>query len=145
MSAWNEAQSRAVLSGLLDVQHRLEEIESLLARSLTVSPFTQFIDDLSPSERRAIHEQMAQVRSTILALLDESGIPLEVCRTSLRRVLQGHLIDLHSSLVELGPPHLSGYGPLSETAQTQALHVQQTLTQKIDKLQTHLRQGAADV
>lgn len=144
MSAWNEAQRRAILSGLLDVQHRLEEMETLLAQSLFASPFTQYVDDLSPAERKTLHEQLEQLRSMMLALLDEFGIPLEACRMSLRQALQAHLADLHSALTELGPSYLSGYGPMSEASKTGSVKLKEKLTERIDKLQTHLRRGQPD-
>ena len=144
MSPWNESQNQAVLSGLLDVQHRLEEMESLLAQSLVASPFTQYIDDLSPTERKVFQDCLEQLRCTMRAILDEYGIPLKTCRTSLRRALQVHLTDLHAALTELGPSHLSGYGPLSEAGKIQALKLKKTLTEQIDRIQTHLRQGQAD-
>jgi DNA-binding transcriptional MerR regulator len=144
MSPWNEAQRRAILSGLLDVQHRLEEMETLLARSHVASPFTQYVDDLSPTERKILHEYLEQLRRMMLTFLDEFGIPLEVCRTSLRRALQAHLADLHSALTELGPSHLSGFGPMNEASETKSLKLKQTLTEQIEELQTHLRQGQPD-
>ena len=80
MSPWNESQRRAILSGMLDVHHRLEEMETLLAQSLVASPFTQYVDDLSLTERNVFHDDLEQLRSTMLALLDGLGIPLQVCR-----------------------------------------------------------------
>jgi GTP-binding protein EngB required for normal cell division len=129
------------MSGLLDVQHRLEDIEALLAQSLVSSPFTQYINDLSPTERKVVHDYLERLRSVMLAALDDIGIPLEIKRASLRWVLQVHVMDLHSALAELGPSYLRGYGPMNEISKTQSLQLEQTLTRQVDKLHAYLRQG----
>jgi GTP-binding protein EngB required for normal cell division len=116
-------------------------MEALLAQSLVDSPFTQYINDLSPTERKVLHDYLGRLRSTMVATLEDIGIPMEVRRTSLRWVLQVHLIDLHSSLAELGPSYLRGYGPMSDTGTTHALQLEQTLTRQVDKLHAYLRQG----
>ncbi|MBI2807565.1 MAG: dynamin family protein [Planctomycetes bacterium] len=116
-------------------------MESLLAQSAVDSPFTQYANDLSPTERKVFHDYLERLRSTMLAALEDAGIALEVRRTNLRWALQVHLIDLHSSLAELAPSYLAGYGSLSEAGKSAALQLEQTLTRHVDQLHAYLRQG----
>ncbi len=84
----NDSHKRTILFGFLDIHRRLAEMEAMLAGSLVCSPFSQYVNDLSPTERRVIEDYFNRVRSVMLALLQETNIALEVRRSSLRWGLQ---------------------------------------------------------
>jgi hypothetical protein len=72
----NDSHKRTILFGFLDIHRRLAEMEAMLAGSLVSSPFSQYVNDLSPTERRVIEDYFNRVRSVMLALLQEADIAL---------------------------------------------------------------------
>jgi GTP-binding protein EngB required for normal cell division len=137
----NESQKRSVLSGFLAIHQRMAEMEALLAQSLSPSAFAQHVSDLSPTERRVVHDYFARVRSTMLACLQEVGIPLEMRQTSLRWALECGMIFLDIAVAEMSPDRLGGYGPLDAAGRAQAVKIQQELTRPFARLAAYLRQG----
>lgn len=137
----NDSHKRSFLFGFLDIHRRMAEIEAMLAQSLTPSAFSQHVGDLSPTERRVIQDYFARVRSTMLACLEETGIPLETRQTSLRWALQCGMIFLDIAVAEMSPDRLGGYGPLDAAGQAQAVKIQQELTRVFNRVATYLRQG----
>jgi GTP-binding protein EngB required for normal cell division len=137
----NESQKRSVLFGLLDIHRRMADMEAMLAQSLISSPFSQYVNDLSPTESRVVQDYFNRLRSTMLACLQEADIPLEVRQTSLRWSLQCGMIFLHIAVAEISPDRLRGYGTLDAAGQAHAVKMQQELTRLIDRVATYLRQG----
>ncbi len=141
MPGLNEYQRQTILSGFRDVHHRLADMESILTQSLIDSPFFQYVNDLSPTERKVIQDYFGRIRETMRTLLHDAGISLEVHRTSLRWALQGGLIFLDSAVSELAPERLTGYGQLSAEGRAQAERIQHELHRLIDRATAYLRQG----
>src|SRR5947209_3053439 len=80
---------------------RLAEMEAILAQSLVATPFSQYVNDVSPTESRVVGDYFHRLRDTMLACLEEAGIPLEVRRTSLRWALQCGITFLHIAVAEM--------------------------------------------
>jgi GTP-binding protein EngB required for normal cell division len=137
----NESQKRCVLLTFLDIHRRMAEMEAMLIQSLTPSPFSQHVGDLTPTERRVIQDYFTRVRSTMVACLEEAGIPLETRQTSVRWALQCGMIFLDIAVSEMGPDRLSGYGPLDAAGRERAVKIQQELTRLFGRVATYLRQG----
>ena len=141
MPGLNEYQRQTMLSGFRDAHHRLADMESILAQSLIESPFFQYVNDLSPTERKVIQDYFGRIREAMRTLLHDAGISLEVHQTSLRWALQGGLIFLDSAISELAPARLKGYGELSEEGCAEAERIQHELHRLIDRATAYLRQG----
>jgi GTP-binding protein EngB required for normal cell division len=141
MPGLNAYQRQTILFGFRDVHHRLANMEAMLAQSLIDSPFSQYVNDLSPTERKVIQDYFGRIREAMQTLLHEAGISLEVHRTSLRWALQGGLIFLDSAVSEIAPERLTGYGELSEEGRAEAERIQHELRRLIDRALTYLRQG----
>jgi hypothetical protein len=137
----NDSQKRCVLFGFLDIHRRMAQMEAALAQGLTPSAFSQHVSDLSPTERQVVQDYFARVRSTMLACLEEAGIPLETRPTSLRWALQCGMVFLDIAVAEMSPDRLSGYGPLDAVGRAQAAKIQQELTALFAGVATCLRQG----
>jgi GTP-binding protein EngB required for normal cell division len=141
MNSFNESQKRSFLTGFVDVHRRMAEMEGVIAQSATPSAFSQYVDDLSPTEKKVVQDYFARIRSTMLAQLNELGIPLEVRRTGLRWYLQVGMTFLHIAVAEMSPDRLAGYGPIDAAGRAAALKVQQELYRLIDRVAAYLRQG----
>ncbi len=142
MSEFNAAQQRSILFGLLDLHHRMLDMEALLAQAGTSGPFSQYVADLSPTEARVVRDYFGRLRATMLASLRENDIPLDIRRTGLRWGLQVGMTTLSVAVAELSPQNLRGYGPLSSAGEATALKIQQELRRLIDRAAVYVGQGA---
>jgi GTP-binding protein EngB required for normal cell division len=141
MSTLNAPQKNFIQICFQDLHRRMAEMEAWLASSRIDSPFSEYIDDLSPAERKVIQDYFARIRTTMLSCLREAGIPLEVRRTSLRWVLQVAMNFLNVALAEMAPHRLAGYGGLDSSAATVASRIQQDIERLIDRARAYLRHG----
>jgi GTP-binding protein EngB required for normal cell division len=137
----NAYQRQTILLGCLDIHHRLTELESILAQSRISSPFSKYVNDISPTEVKVIQDYFARLRITLLDWLREADIPPDVHRSSTRWALQIGMITLNIAVAEMGPERLRGYGPLKEAGREFAMRMRQDLDRLIDRVDAYLRQG----
>ena len=139
--ALNDSQRRAVLFGLLDLHQRMADMEAMLIQSLDSSPFSRYVNDLSPTEAKVVRDYFGRLRSRMLACLQETGIPLEVRRTSLRWGLQCGMSFLNIAVAEISPDKLRGYGSMDAAGAEAVVKIQQELDRLINRVAAYLRQG----
>ncbi|MBX6314452.1 MAG: dynamin family protein [Isosphaeraceae bacterium] len=135
------AHQRHLLHGILAIHRRMADLEALITQAARPSPFSTYVNDLSPTEARVLQDYFARIRAAMLAHLQEIGIPLEVRQTSLRWAVQVHLSHLQVTVDDLGPAAFSGYGPLDTAGQAMILQVQEDLARWLDRVQGYLQQG----
>lgn len=138
----SELHQHALVTGFLVLHRRMEELESLPARSGRSSPFREHVNDLSPTEIKVVQDYFARLRDTMAACLREHGIPLEIQPTSLRWVLQTGIAFLQVDVDDMGPRRFRGYGTLDASARQALLQVQGELTRLVDRVSAYLRQGS---
>lgn len=141
MGVLGEDLQRPIRFGFLDLHRRMAEMEALLIQSAAPTPFSQHVNDLAPTEVKVVQDYFARVRSTMLALLQELEMPLEVEKTSLRWALQVSMTALDLSLSEIEPKKLKGYGDVSPEAAAAAQKIQQELGRLFERLAAYLQQG----
>jgi GTP-binding protein EngB required for normal cell division len=141
MPLFNSAQTRAILCGFLDIHRRMAELEALLGPSLKPTPFSGYVNDLSPTEAKVVQDYFTRVRTAMLEHLRESEIPLDIRPTSLRWAIDIGTSFIGINAAELGPKKLRGYGALSARASAQATKFQQDLERVIDQAAAYIRQG----
>jgi GTP-binding protein EngB required for normal cell division len=142
MTSLNESQQRSILFSFLDIHRRMAEFEAMLAQGERPSPFSQYVNDLSPTERKVVQDYFARLRSAMLDCLRESDIPVEVRQTSVRWALQCGMIFLDIAISEFSPDRLRGYGPVEASAAAQVVKVQETVRRLVERVAAYLRQGA---
>jgi GTP-binding protein EngB required for normal cell division len=140
-AAINESHRQTILLSFLHVHRRMAGLEGVIAQSRIASPFSQYANDLSPTESKVIEDYFARVRSTMLACLREAAIPLDVRATSARWTLQVGMSFLNASVAEVSPERLRGYGPLDDAGRDTVLKMQQDLYRLFDRVSAYLRQG----
>jgi hypothetical protein len=141
VNTFSPNHERILVTGFLDIHGRLEEMEAFLAQGPNTSVLSEHVHDISPTEAKIVHEYFARIRSTLVACLQEHGIPLEVRPISLRWTLQTRLGFLHIAIAELGPEKLRGYGMISPPVRDQLVRIQQELERLVDRVSAYLRQG----
>jgi hypothetical protein len=141
MPLFNSAQTRAILCGFLDIHRRMAELEALQSPSTKSTPFSGYVNDLSPTEAKVVQDYFARIRTAMLEHLRESEIPLDVRPTSLRWAIDVGISFIGINVAELGPKKLRGYGALGEKSCAQATKFQQDLERLVDQAATYIRQG----
>jgi GTP-binding protein EngB required for normal cell division len=144
MNTFGSNHARILVAGFLDLHHQIEEMEAFLAHIASSSALSERVNDISPTEAKVIQDYFARIRSTMLACLQENGVPLDIRRTSLRWTLQTRASFLHVGIAELGPEQLRGYGELSPAARDQLVKIQEELDRLVDRLGAYLRQGLGE-
>ena len=142
MPVFNVAQTRAILSGFLDIHRRMAELEALLSPGAKPTPFAGYVNDLSPTEAKVIQDYFERIRTAMLSDLRESEITLDVRTTSVRWAIDVGISFIGINVAELGPKKLRGYGNLGEKAFAQATKFQEDLERLVDQAATYIRQGA---
>lgn len=138
MNPFNPSQSRSIAIGFQGIHRRLADIEAMLDRAGSESPFSEYVPDLSPTEVQVLRDYFARIRAALLDLLRDCDIPLGVHRTSLRWGAQTHLGMVAVTVAELGPRQLEGYGPLSEDGRDRAVRLRQELDRLVERAHAFL-------
>ena len=141
MSELNDNHRRHLLHGFLAIEEGLTEIEALTVGSEAASPFSPWSRDLSPTESRVISDHIARIRAAMATHLEELAIPLDFRRKSLRWCVETRLIQLQTTVDDMGPRQFSGYGPLDATGQVIVTSIQDDLTRLFDRARASIRQG----
>jgi GTP-binding protein EngB required for normal cell division len=141
MTPLSPNHQRHILHGFLAIHNQMAELEALIAQGARPSPFSHYAGDLSPTECQLIQDYFFRIRTAMLGHLQELGIPLEVRRTSLRWVLQTHLMHLQVSVDDMGPKQLAGYGAVDATGAAAAVKIQDDLARLLNRVIAYLRQG----
>ena len=127
-----------LLTGFLDIESRLQQMESLLAQGTRPSPLSGCVGDLSPTEAKVVEDYFVRIRSTMLTCLKKHSIPVEVRPTSLRWSLQCNMTMLDVAVAELGPERLRGYGEMDDDARQEVVSIQQEITRLADRVSAYL-------
>jgi GTP-binding protein EngB required for normal cell division len=139
MSAFNDFQQNTLRLGCQDIHERMAELAGLVAQADERSPFSRYVADLTPVERRVLRDYFSRIRQTMFDLLEAQDIPIDVRSISLRWAVLTGLSFLEVSVDEMGPEKLRGYGALSDEGRTAALRIQQELHRLIEQAARYLR------
>jgi hypothetical protein len=141
MAVFNDPQSRAILCGFLDIHRRMAELEAILARNVKPSPFSKYVNNLSPTEAKVIQDYFARIRTAMVEHLRSSEIALDVRPASLRWAIDVGISFIGITLAELGPKRLGGYGALDDKAFARSTRFQPDLERHLEQVARYVRQG----
>jgi GTP-binding protein EngB required for normal cell division len=141
MAILNEAQSRSIRCGFLDIHRRMADLEVLIQPGERPSALSQYINDLSPTEAKVVQDYFARIRTAMLGHLKDLDIALDFRRMSVRWTIETGLNFISIGAAELRPSKLRGYGELSQEAHSRITKVCEDLDRIIDQVMAYLRQG----
>lgn len=106
----NSNHKRHLLTSAQYVDNLLADIESILASSLSKSPFPKYRLDLSPAQAKLVQDYIARIRAQMVQVLKSQGIspsgPTMGARHSIRATLE--FADI--AFDECRPQAMRGYG-----------------------------------
>jgi GTP-binding protein EngB required for normal cell division len=141
MTILNGPQGRSVLCGFLDIHRRMAELEARIHPGGRPSEFSEYANDLSPTEAKVVQDYFARIRTAMLGHLKELDIPLDIRRMSVRWTIQTGLQFVSITVAELRPSKLRGYGEVGREAQSLMTKTCEDLDRLIDQVMAYLRQG----
>ncbi len=112
MTTLNPSQQRSIAACCVELHRRIADMEASLDPSTVTTAFSQYVNDLSPTEVEVLKGYFARLRSTMLACLEENQISLVSRHTSLRWALQCGCMYFDVVLGDLTPKRMAGYGKL---------------------------------
>ena len=140
MPILNEPQSRAILSGFLDVDRRMAELEAFLNRGDGTSPFSGYVNDLSPTEAKVVQDHFAESGPQCWFISRTARFRL----ASVRPVFGGrpnrHQLHRHY-LGGAEAVSTSRLRALTPEAQTRVQKFGEDLVRLVDQAAVYLRQG----
>jgi hypothetical protein len=121
-----EPQARAVTSTLRRLEETLFLAERLIGedqRGMLLSICGEF----HTLEQQHLQSLVAEARAVIASVAHDFSLPHE--ERNARRILDGHLVQIWSSLEDTRPRRLNGYGPVDAAA---AAHLDPLIDKLID-------------
>lgn len=116
MSGLNENHKARLRATFAYVDEQLTEALSDLDPVKVQSPFSRYIPDATPLQRRVLTDYVARLRSTILKILEHHGIAQPPPSIHSTWAFRTTLALMRVALEELRPRSMRGYGELSEEA-----------------------------
>lgn len=138
----NDNQKRHLLSSFRYVDGLLSNIEALLASTGTASPFSQYIQDITPVQEKVIIEGITRLRAQMAAAIKKMRIALPTPAISGAWAVQSMLLNVDIALVEVGPKHMRGYGEVDAEVERTLTGLVAELEQTLRRLSDGLAEGA---
>ncbi|HLI63551.1 MAG TPA: hypothetical protein VKV05_09130 [Terriglobales bacterium] len=113
-SSLNASQRQRLLITCKHIDKLLGDIEATLNAAGTNTIFPNYVNDVTPAQRRTIEEYIAHVRDRLLEVLARQSLAPEEPRISARHSIQVNLTFIDIAITELAPRHMRGYGAVSQ-------------------------------
>ena len=96
------------------IDQLLGDIEQTLNVTASKGVFPNYIADITPSQREAIEDYIAQFRKHLRYVLASQGLVPEEPHISAAHSIEVGLTFIEVAIEELAPRYMRGYGPVSE-------------------------------
>jgi len=139
----NDNHRRALTTTLAHIDELLTDAEH--AASAQPSAFARVASDLSPAERAALTDYIAQARTQMVDAAHALGLELPAARVSAVAAISTALTMAEIDLQDVDPSRLRGYGLLDDESATLVERVEADLTRALRRIQSYLaRRGTGD-
>jgi len=141
--ALNENQQRHLRVSCQYVDKLLSDASVILDASASGSPFSRYVDDLTPVQKRVFRDYTRRIRSLMLRILEAQGLEPAPARVSALYALRTTLSFVEIAAEELKPRYMRGYGAVPEAAEPWLNGLVVELQGVIRQLDAYLARGAA--
>ncbi len=128
----NDGHRRAILAAFRTIDRLLQEVEK--ARVSAASPFSRVFNDLTPTQQRAIGEHVAAIRLCMTDALKALGATIRPPQTAASWAIQTALAFAQTTVQEIDPVRLTGYGPLDKESSGLIERLNAELEEAIERL-----------
>lgn len=138
----NENHARRIRITCQHIDRTLGEIENVLNESVSRSAFPQYVQDLSPAQRKTIEDYIARVRARLIRVLEGQGIAIPLPEVPVTRAVRGRLYSIDIAAEELKPKYMSGFGEIPAPLASDLNGIAAELQALVVHAEQHLAEGA---
>jgi len=110
----NPSQRQHLLITCKHIDKLLGDVESTLNSAASKTVFPNYVNDVTPVQRKTIEDYIARVRGQLLQVLAGQSLAPEKPRVSTIHSIHVNLTFVDIAIAELAPHYMRGYGPISE-------------------------------
>jgi len=110
----NGSQRQHLLVTCKHIDKLLGDIEATLNSAGSKTVFPNYVNDVTPVQRKTIEDYLARVRGQLLQVLGGQSLAPEKPRISAIHSIHVNLTFVNIAIAELAPHHMRGYGPVSD-------------------------------
>lgn len=140
MPGLNENHRRHLLLTFQHVDESLTRVFMASTAKDTDSPFPPFKYNVRPDQHRLIAGYLRSLRQTMARILRTHGIAITEPEISALWAFRSALMGATTTIEELRPQYMVGYGPLDESARTDL----ETISAELLRLIAHLSNALAE-
>lgn len=132
----NEAQQRRLLVTCQYIDKLLSSVENALHSAASLSPFPQYVVDVTPAQTRVLEDHIRRIRSQLLRALAWQGLAPEPSEIPVTRAITTDLAFVDIAIEELRPGYMRGSGAIPDDAVDElngVVHELRTLVQGMDR------------
>jgi GTP-binding protein EngB required for normal cell division len=110
----NASQRQHLLVTCKHIDKLLGDIEVTLNATGSKTVFPNYVNDVTPAQRKTIEDYIARVRGQLLQVLAGQSLVPEKPRVSAIHSIHVNLTFVDIAIAELAPHYMRGYGPVSD-------------------------------
>jgi GTP-binding protein EngB required for normal cell division len=137
----NENQIRHLRVSCQYIDKLLADAAAMLAPGADRSPFSRYIDDLTPVQKRVFRDYVERIRQLMLQILETQGVEPGTARVSVLHALRTMLGFVEIAAEELKPRYMRGYGEVPEGADAELSGIAVELQGVARELELFLARG----
>lgn len=137
----NQNHQRILLVTFQHVDRLISEAERIMNSEYLESPFQEYTQDSTPTQRQVMHEEILKLREKMLRIVNDLKISAAQPTTGVLWAAHNHLAFASLVLVEIQARHIKGYGDLSDEEQKLFDNISEQLREPIDHLGKYLLNG----
>jgi len=144
MAGFNESHKSYLRATFTYVDELLLEVQRILERDKTISPFSRYLPDATPIQQKVIADCAARVRAEMLASVRAYQANSPQLNVSAVWAARCALQAAQIAIEELEPDRMRGYGELSESALKDLNGLASRLLNLLNQMQFYLAQSTAE-
>jgi len=137
-STLNPSQRQRLLITCKHIDRLLSDIEATLDTTAAKTLFPNYIEDITPAERKTLEEDVTRMRSHLLEVLASQSLAPDEARISAAHSVEVNLTFVEIAIAELAPRYMRGYGPVSQEASVDLGTIATRLESGVKELRRHL-------
>jgi GTP-binding protein EngB required for normal cell division len=137
----NDNHKRHLLNTFQHVDNLLADALQALNSTEAPSPFQRYVPDTLPIQRKVLADYIANLRGTMVRILERHGIAVPKARISSIWAFQTTLSSARTAVEELAPKYMRGYGNLPDDAARDLEVLTTQIMDVLDRMSSYLAQG----
>ncbi|MGC2110850.1 MAG: dynamin family protein [Candidatus Korobacteraceae bacterium] len=110
----NASQRQHLLVTCKHIDKLLGDVEATLNTASSKTVFPNYVNDVTPVQRKTIEDYVARIRGQLLQVLAGQSLAPEQARISAAHSIHVNLTFAEIAIAELAPHYMRGYGPVSQ-------------------------------